>query len=182
MHVVLHTDVSKQYSKDIIYVLSKLEHFVFYRRKCGPGNWFSHIKLRQWTPGNDHLLRLVAADHFADSRYYDVLITDSSGAALCELRNMMFRKFTSATPIRIERRFDLVFQPVAVTTTVPILPTCFAERTDKPEIQLIHGTLDTLALAMISKSLDRDIIIGEDVCHGSIFLVRKLTFNVGIPP
>ncbi|KAJ7801502.1 hypothetical protein B0H14DRAFT_2895228 [Mycena olivaceomarginata] len=147
IHVLHHTGISKQYSKDIIYLPSRLDHFIFYRRNYGTGNWFSRISLRQWAP---------------DSRYYDILITDWSGSALCELRNLKVQKFKWTTPITVGRRFDLVFQPLAVNSHIPVLPISFPERTDKREIQLLHETLDCLAVAIISKSLhrDRDIVIG----------------------
>ncbi|KAF7359785.1 Polyketide synthase [Mycena venus] len=97
IHITFHPDVSKQYSKDIIYLPSAIEHFIFYRPgKNSAGNWFSHITLRQWTP---------------DSRSYDILITDSSGLALAEFRNLRVRKFMPGGPITVERRFDLIFQP-----------------------------------------------------------------------
>ncbi|KAJ6599814.1 hypothetical protein DFH09DRAFT_1128873 [Mycena vulgaris] len=84
IHITFHPDVSKQYSKDIIYLPSTIEHFIFYRPNNGTGNCFSHVTLRQWTP---------------DSRSYDILITDSSGLALCEFRNLRVRKFMSGAPI-----------------------------------------------------------------------------------
>ncbi|KAJ7096113.1 hypothetical protein C8R44DRAFT_379140 [Mycena epipterygia] len=147
LHVILHTDISKQHSKDVMYLPSRLDHFIFYRRKYGSGNWFSHIRLRRWTP---------------DSRYYDVLVTDSSGSALCELRNLTVHKFTSAAPITVDRRFDLIFQPVAVNVAIPIIGPSFPERTDKREIQMLYDVLDSLAVEMISKSLAQDVVIGQD--------------------
>ncbi|KAJ6611341.1 hypothetical protein B0H10DRAFT_369055 [Mycena sp. CBHHK59/15] len=146
IHVIHHPDISKRNSKDIMYFTSRLEHFSFYRRKYGAGNWFSHISLRQWMP---------------ECRYYDVLITDSSGLALCELRNLII-KHTSAAPLTVDRRFDLIFQPVAANASVPTIPTFFPERTDEDEIQLLYETLDSLAVTIISNSLDHDLVIGED--------------------
>lgn len=59
IHITFHPDVSKQYSKDIVYLPSAIEHFIFYRPgKNIAGNWFSHITLRQWTPGNIDLVFL----------------------------------------------------------------------------------------------------------------------------
>jgi hypothetical protein len=58
IHITFHPDVSKQYSKDIIYLPSAIEHFIFYRPNNSAGNWFSHITLRQWTPGNIDLVFL----------------------------------------------------------------------------------------------------------------------------
>lgn len=59
IHITFHPDVSKQYSKDIIYLPSAIEHFIFYRPgKNTVGNWFSHITLTQWTPSNIDLVML----------------------------------------------------------------------------------------------------------------------------
>ncbi|KAJ7463693.1 hypothetical protein FB451DRAFT_1042909, partial [Mycena latifolia] len=164
LHVMLHSDISKQYSRDVMYLPSRLEHFIFYRRKYDTGNWFSHIRLRQWTP---------------ESRHYDVLITDSSGFALCEMRNLIVRKFTSVAAITVNRRFDLVFQPVAVNSAVPILPMTFPERADKQEIQLLYETLDSLAMGIISKSLARDLVIGEDVRQWLYWFIKILEVGAG---
>ncbi|KAJ7727029.1 hypothetical protein B0H14DRAFT_2640971 [Mycena olivaceomarginata] len=84
IHITFHPDVSKQYSKDIIYLPSTIEHFIFYRPgKNSAGNWFSHITLRQWTPGNIDL----------------VFLSYSSGVALGEIRNLSVRKFMPGGPI-----------------------------------------------------------------------------------
>ncbi|KAJ7223452.1 hypothetical protein GGX14DRAFT_540253 [Mycena pura] len=88
IHFTFHPDLSRQYSKDIIYLPSAIEHFIFYRPgQNSAGNWFSHITLRQWTP-------------------------DSSGLALAEIRNLRVRKFMPGGGTTVERRFDLVFQPL----------------------------------------------------------------------
>ncbi|KAJ7182483.1 hypothetical protein C8R43DRAFT_868767, partial [Mycena crocata] len=144
LHVMLHVGISKQYSKDVMYLPSRLEHFVFYRRVYGAGNWYSHIRLRQWTP---------------DARYYDILVTDSTGFPLCEIRSLVVKKFTSTPPITIQRRFDLVFQPVAVNVAIPPLAASFSKRADEAQIQLLYTTLDSLALEMLSKSLSQDIVL-----------------------
>ncbi|KAJ7239968.1 hypothetical protein B0H12DRAFT_1237450 [Mycena haematopus] len=109
IHITFHPDVSKQYTKDIIYLPSAIEHFIFYRSgKNIDGNWFSHITLSQWTP---------------DSRSYNILITDSSGLALCEIRNLKVRKFMPGGPITVERRSELIFQPLPGPDLVDPSPT-----------------------------------------------------------
>ncbi|KAJ7926808.1 hypothetical protein B0H13DRAFT_1971908 [Mycena leptocephala] len=146
-HILHHIGISKQYSKDIIYLPSRFDHFNFYRRNYGAGNWFSHINLRQWTP---------------DARYYDVFITDSSGLALCEFRNLKVQRFTWTAPITVGRRFDLIFQPVGVNANIPAVPFSFPERTDNREIKVLYATLDSLAVAVISRSLEHALVVGED--------------------
>ncbi|KAF7348045.1 Polyketide synthase [Mycena sanguinolenta] len=143
LHVMLHTDISKQYSKGIMYLPSRLQHFMVYRRKFDSGNWFSHIRLRQWTP---------------DARYYDVMVTDSSGLALCELRNLMVRKFTAAPPMIVNRRFDLIFQPVAVNVDIPAVDAFFPEREDNAERQLLFRLLG------FPRSRDDIYVFGSGYC------------------
>jgi hypothetical protein len=75
----------------------------------------------------------------------------------------MTRKFTSVAPITLDRRFDLVFQPVTITGNIPVPPSSFPKRTDKAEIDLLFEILDSLAVAMISKSLEHDVVVGEEV-------------------
>ncbi|KAF8209013.1 hypothetical protein K438DRAFT_1960740 [Mycena galopus ATCC 62051] len=146
LHVILHTDIPKQYSKDIMYLPSRLDHFIFYRRKYGVGNWFSHIQLRQWTP---------------DCRYYDILVTDSSGTPLAKLHNLMLKKFTTK-PISVKSRFDSIFQPVPINVAIPLVRASFPEREKKAQIRLLYDALDSLALDMLSRSLSQNLVFGED--------------------
>ncbi|KAF7336301.1 Polyketide synthase [Mycena venus] len=146
LHVILHADISKQYSKDVMYLPSRLEHFIFYRRKYGAGNWFSHIRLRHWTP---------------DCRYYDILVTDSLGTPLAKLHNFMLKKFT-AKPISVKSRFDSIFQPVLVNVAIPFVRASFPERRNKAQIRFLYNMLDSLAVEMISRSLGQDLVFGRD--------------------
>ncbi|KAJ7780984.1 hypothetical protein B0H16DRAFT_1299265, partial [Mycena metata] len=104
LHALLHPDVTRQNPKSVIYLPSRLGYFTFYRRTPTTGNWFVHITLKQWTP---------------DTLVYDMTVTDSSGAALCELRSFAMKKLNSVAPLSVKRRFDLVFQPVVATVDIP---------------------------------------------------------------
>ncbi|KAJ7364509.1 hypothetical protein DFH08DRAFT_1073196 [Mycena albidolilacea] len=148
LHVMLHSDISKEPCNDITYLPSKLDHFIFYRRKLDVGNWFSHIRLRQWMP---------------DSKSYDVLVTDSSGIVLCEFHNLTVRKFSSAAPPTIERRFELVSQPFKMIAPIPTFSPTFPEHPDKYQVNLLFEALDRLSFEMISKSLERGVSLGSDV-------------------
>ncbi|KAJ7436883.1 hypothetical protein B0H11DRAFT_2178713 [Mycena galericulata] len=148
LHVMLHSDISKETCNDVTYLPSKLDHFIFYRREPDVGNWLSHIRLRQWMP---------------DSKSFDVLVTDSSGIALCEFHNLTVQKFSSAAPPTIERRFELVFQPFKMIAPIPTFSPTFPERSDKYEVNLLFEALDRLSLEMISKSLEHGVSVGSDV-------------------
>jgi hypothetical protein len=101
--------------------------------------------------------------NFTEYRNYDVLVTDSRGLALCEMRNLVMKKFTAAEPLPVKRRFDLTFQPAGVRMDVPRLDETFSPGPDTERVMLLYKVLDSLAAEMISKSLDHDIIIGEHV-------------------
>ncbi|KAF8193609.1 hypothetical protein K438DRAFT_2017705 [Mycena galopus ATCC 62051] len=147
LHIMLHPNISRQYSTDVIFLPSKLEHFIFYRRKYGTGSWYSHIHLRRWTP---------------DARYYDIVVADRFGLVLCEFRSLVVRRFTSAPPPSVGRSFDLIFQPVAVNVSISDISCFFPKRADELEIQLLFRVLDSLAVEMLSNSLNEELVIGED--------------------
>ncbi|KAF7356480.1 Polyketide synthase [Mycena venus] len=146
LHALLHPDVTRQNSKNIIYLPSRLGHLTFYRRTPAPGNWFAHMNLRQWTP---------------DTLVYDMTVTDSSGVALCELRSFALKKFSSLEPLSIKRRFDLVFQPVIATVDVPRLEVAFPEREDQSQVIILNKLLDAMAVDMIRKSLSQELVVGD---------------------
>lgn len=101
-----------------------------------------------------------------------MFITDSSGLALCEFRNLKVQRFTWTAPITVGRRFDLIFQPVGVNANIPVVPFSFPERTDNREIKVLYATLDSLAVAVISRSLEHALVVGEDVCGA--FILSKM--------
>jgi hypothetical protein len=52
IHVVLHPVTMKRFSQDAaVYIPWKLERFTLHNRSPSAGNWFSYIRLREWTPG-----------------------------------------------------------------------------------------------------------------------------------
>ncbi|KAK6966524.1 polyketide synthase [Favolaschia claudopus] len=148
LHVMLHPSISKQYTKDVMYLPSRLEHFIFNRdHRCAEGNWFSQIRLGEWTP---------------ETRSYDILIMDYAGVVVCELRSFVVRKFSSAAPASVGRRFDLAFQPVGIHDSLSPISLSFPERADRKEVQLLFSVLDSMAIDIIAKSLENDPVVGEE--------------------
>ncbi|KAF7358399.1 Polyketide synthase [Mycena venus] len=145
IHIILHPSISMV--REVLYLPSRLEHFVFYPREHGTGNWFSHIQFRRWTP---------------EYCYYDVLVTDSHGLALCEMRNLVMKKFVAAEPLTVKCRFDLIFQPASVCMDIPRFDETFSPKPATERVVPLYEILDSLAAEMISKSLAHDIVIGED--------------------
>ncbi|KAJ7659556.1 hypothetical protein DFH06DRAFT_1402502 [Mycena polygramma] len=147
LHLVLHPSISKEYGNDVVYLPSHLEHFVFYRRETGGGNWFSSVRLRKWTP---------------ECRYYDICVYDANGLPLCNMRNLAMKKFSATAPRTIQRRFDLIFQPVVIPIDIPHLAETFPARPNESQIILLHDVLDFLAVEMVSKTLEGNVVCGED--------------------
>ncbi|KAJ7248052.1 hypothetical protein C8J57DRAFT_1475664 [Mycena rebaudengoi] len=148
IHVVLHPATMKRFSQDAaVYIPWKLERFTLHNRSPSTGNWFSHIRLREWTP---------------DTRVYDVLVTHSSGAPICAFKNFTLKKLDFSTPTQARRGFGMILQPV-ICGAIPTLDKTFPQRADKPEVQLLLSVLDSLAVDMMSASITNVEVAVHDV-------------------
>ncbi|KAJ6460695.1 hypothetical protein C8R47DRAFT_993943, partial [Mycena vitilis] len=166
LHALLHPDVTRQNSKSVIYLPSRLGHLTFHRRTPALGNWFVHMTLKHWTP---------------DTLVYDMTVTDSLGVALCELRSFALKKFTSVEPLSVKRRFDLVLQPVIAPVDLPRFGTSFPDREDKSQAIALNKILDSMAVDMIRKSLSQDLVVGDSVrCF--VLLVSDLARHIDFSP
>ncbi|KAJ7782237.1 hypothetical protein DFH07DRAFT_789912 [Mycena maculata] len=155
IHVMLHPGVSKQYGTEAVYLPSQVGRFVYYSPGPASGNWFSHITRRSWYP---------------DSKSYDVVVTDGSGAVVCEFHDLRVQKFSVHTPT-LRRRLDLIFQPVAISTPESTGAT-YSQR-DQSDEDALFTILDALALKMISKSLQKDVIVSGDLSRQRYFHFAK---------
>lgn len=100
--------------------------------------------------------------HFPpDSRSYDIVVTNGSGAVICEFQNLLVQRL-SVQPPNIGRRLDLIFQPVSVPVTTKSRAT-YSERGRYKDEGVLFKVLDSLALMIILKSFQQQIVVGEDV-------------------
>ncbi|KAJ7708733.1 hypothetical protein B0H17DRAFT_1030700 [Mycena rosella] len=157
LHIMLHPEISKQNGSQAMYLPSKLERFVYHGLGAVSGNWFSHITRQSWSP---------------DAKSYDIVVTDSSGSAICELRNLVVQKLSVHTPA-VDRRLDLIFQPVAIPTIVSAPHATYSQRESQLETEILFKILDSLAVKMIEKSLQSDISVGSDVSRQRYFEFAK---------
>ncbi|KAH7906404.1 hypothetical protein BJ138DRAFT_1222020, partial [Hygrophoropsis aurantiaca] len=149
IHIMLHADICRD--EDAVYHLpSRLGQFVLYHREVVPGNWFSHIRLQSWSP---------------DCRVYDITITNSSGERLCDLFSLALQKHVFTPSPKIQRRYDLIFQPVSLQSFVPAPPVSFTRQNynDARELYLI---LDSIALRTIASTLGEKPVVGNEVRTG----------------
>ncbi|KAJ7606255.1 hypothetical protein FB45DRAFT_1068712 [Roridomyces roridus] len=160
IHIILHPDVLKK-GGEAMYLPSKLGRFVlqpFSKQYTGfdavstngtavtSGNWFSHIRRRRWSP---------------DSKSYDITVADTSGTVICELTNLVLQRLSAPLP-PILRRYDLDFQPVSVLPDEVMTEATYSQREPSDEAALFT-ILDSLAARMISKSLQNNPAVGDDV-------------------
>ncbi|KAJ7200302.1 hypothetical protein GGX14DRAFT_572065 [Mycena pura] len=163
LHVMFHSGIAKQYGSEAMYLPSKLGRFVYHNPEPISGNWFSHIKRRFWSP---------------DSKSYDVIVADGSGTIICEFINLLVQKL-SFHPPAIRRRLDHIFQPVSISSprTTYFPGTTYLEKENQSDEEVLFRILDSLALQMISRSLQKEISVGGDVSRQRYFEFAKGTLQ-----
>ncbi|KAF7371222.1 Polyketide synthase [Mycena sanguinolenta] len=156
LHIMLHPAISKCYGAESMYLPCSLGRFTHHNRSTLTGDWFSHIRRRKWSP---------------DTKSYDIVVTDQSGAAICEFYNLQVRRPAVQAPF-IRRRLDLIFQPVSLHTTA-INSASYSYRERQSDEAVLYAILDSLAVHMISKSLQKNIVVGGDVSRRRYFDFAK---------
>jgi hypothetical protein len=63
----------------------------------------------------------------------------------------------------VKRRFDYIFQPVAIDARIPPLAISLPARTGTETIRLLFEALDSRAIDMLSKSLATGVFVGDEV-------------------
>ncbi|KAF8180698.1 hypothetical protein K438DRAFT_1976521 [Mycena galopus ATCC 62051] len=157
IHILLHPAISKEHGNLVMYLPSKLGYFAYHNPPSVGGNWYSHIRRRFWYPG---------------AKSYDIIVTDRSGGVICELGNLLVKKLSLQPPV-IGRRLDLIFQPVAVSTKVLSPQATYSHRDHQKDEETLFKILDSLALKMISKSLQQDVVVGEALSRQRYFDFAK---------
>ncbi|KAF7333968.1 Polyketide synthase [Mycena sanguinolenta] len=157
LHILLHPALSKHHGNPVMYLPSKLGHFAYYNPKPVAGNWFSYIKRRAWYPG---------------AKLYNIVITQSSGAVICEFRDLLVRR-VAVEPPAISRSLDLIFQPVAVSAPASSSQAEYSRIDHNSDEETLFQILDSLALRMISKSLMQDIVVGDTLSRQRYFEFAK---------
>ncbi|KAF7358664.1 Polyketide synthase [Mycena sanguinolenta] len=156
LHVILHPSILRCYDAESMYLPSSLGRFIYHNRSAVTGDWFSHIRRRNWSP---------------DTKSYDIIVTDESGTALCEFYGLQVRRLSVHSRV-IRRRLDLVFQPVSLRTTIIKSPN-FSHRERQSDEAILYTILDSLAVQMICKSFQKNFVVGDDVSRRRYFDFAK---------
>ncbi|KAJ6457120.1 hypothetical protein C8R47DRAFT_995908, partial [Mycena vitilis] len=147
IHIVLHFSILKQDPNEAMYLPSRCGRFDYYDSFTPVGNWFSHIRRRSWAP---------------DSKSYDIVVTDSSGTVICRFMDLAVQRMSLNAPT-VKRRLDFVFQPVTIDTSSLSCTTTYDTLELKSEAQNLYQVLDSLAVDMLSKSLEEGASAAPDV-------------------
>jgi len=93
---------------------------------------------------------------------FDFTVYDETGSPLCFMNRFELRKNAVGPAPRVDRRYEMISQPVLPGAPSPRLrPTWAREREDKTKRTNLLQTLDRLAYEMLQKSLEEDIHVGE---------------------
>ena len=94
----------------------------------------------------------------------DITVYDETGSALCFMNQFELHKNTAESAPRVDRRYEMISQPVLPVAPSPRLnPAFIREQVEKAERIDLLRTLDRLAYEMLQKSLEEDIQVGEKI-------------------
>lgn len=96
-----------------------------------------------------------------DTRVYNFTIYDDTGSVLVAMTRFELKRNSTSSLPRIERRYEVVLQPIVTPTT---LPRCTAQwsRPNKETTDLIMTIADHEAQLLLRQSLDRGVTVGDD--------------------
>ncbi|KAJ7052957.1 hypothetical protein C8F01DRAFT_1331735 [Mycena amicta] len=150
---------------NIMFLPVHIEHFTFYRKHCGSSNWISHITLQDWTP---------------DNRTYNILVTDTDGLVICELRGLTVR--ANILPPVVSRHFEPSLQTVDLAIEVPKPYTHSAIPQDTDNLGSLYKVLDQAAWNMLQGSLEATnlLAIGPHISRQRYLLFAQRAIQHGM--
>ncbi|KAJ6517364.1 hypothetical protein C8R47DRAFT_960482, partial [Mycena vitilis] len=161
LHVVLHPAISKQYGTEGMYLPARLERFVYYGPSNKKGNWFSHIRRTSWSPV---------------TKSYDITVTDSAGAIICELGGLIVNKLV-ARALPVGRRLDLIWQPISVPSVVTEGQSAYSTRKHQPDERPLFTILDALALLDSLYASGKRVINILEIGAGTFCSTKRFALN-----
>ncbi|KAF7371227.1 Polyketide synthase [Mycena sanguinolenta] len=144
LHAILHPGILKRFDSESMYFPSSLGRFIHHNRCSVTGDWFSHIHRRTWSP---------------DTKSYDIVVTDGTGSVICEFYGLRVRRPSVHSRV-IRRRLDLNLQPVSLRTADNSTAS-YSYRERQSDEAALYAILDSLAVQMICKSLQKNIVVSR---------------------
>ena len=108
--------------------------------------------LRVW----HELIRVI------DTRVCDLTVYDDTGSVLVAMTGFELRRSSTSPFPGIERRYEVALQPVVTSISFPRCPTHWS-RPNKETADLIVTIADHEAQLLLRRSLDRGVIVGDDL-------------------
>lgn len=156
LHFALHPAIVQSTDKDSIFLPNRLGRFIYYDKPTYQGSIYSHLRLVEWTPGSllPNTCFQVFLIHRIATRVYDIDVYDGSGKPLCSLHRLELREVSTLPPVVINKRYDLIHQPVAIDESIMALdePLSIYDEDERD----LHHYLDILSQGIIAESLAVD--------------------------
>jgi hypothetical protein len=136
---------------------------------------YSHIKLVDWTPGKLYTSVTSPSNDPAVTKVYNVNIYNSLGIPLCSIHRLKLQEVSTLPPATVEKRYELIYQPVAIDFTVSPLDEPL-DTYDDDERDL-HHYLDILAQEVMAESLAKNPEVGPEASLKPVLILgSRLTF------
>ena len=181
-HYVLHPAILQVTDNRSIFLPSKLRKFSFYAAPKPGSLVYSHYILREWTPGGSSLLRVWhELTRIVDTRVCDLTVYDDTGSVLVAMTGFELKRSSTLPFPGIKRRYEVALQPVVTSAAPPRCPANWS-RPDKETADLIVTIADHEAQLLLRRSLDRGVIVGDDLNRQRYYQFAKDAITRRLPP
>jgi hypothetical protein len=162
-----HPDVVQNPNPDSVFLPSKLGAFAFYEAPKPGENIFSHMLLREWTPGNEFFpsfLFRCSLKKTSDTRVFDFTLCDTHGSVICTMHDFELREVSSTPKTGVTTRYDLIYQPISMKLGLS-RPNGNAVAHEVNDLQDLLNVLDHFALDFLSNLLRENLRQTDKVRH-----------------
>lgn len=123
----------------------------------------------------------TALTRFVDARVYNFTIYDDTGLVLVAMTGFELKRNSTSSLPSIERRYEVVLQPVVTSTVFPRCATRWS-KPNKEASDLILTIADHEAQLLLRQSLDRGVTVGDDLDRQRYHQFAKDAITRHLPP
>ena len=116
-----------------------------------------------------------------DTRVCDLTVYDDTGSVLVAMTGFELKRSSTSPFPGVERRYEVALQPVVTPTAIPRCPTHWS-RPNKETADLIVTIADHEAQLLLRRSLDRGVIVGDDLNRQRYYQFAKDAIARRLPP